>query len=79
MLAIIFIGVSGWLGYFWYMSVYAYDWPEDQKNQYRNQYAGETSFREERFNATIGVLQERIKLHQGLPTVDKDIFFGTDL
>jgi hypothetical protein len=73
------LGVSVWLGYFWYLSVYAYDWTEEQKNQYRSEYAGETSFREERFNRTVDVLKERIQLHQTLPAVKKDIFFGRDL
>jgi hypothetical protein len=78
-LLLLLLGIAAALGYFWYVSVYAYDWTEEQKNQYRGEYAGETSFREERFNRTIEVLKERISLHQTAPVVKKDIFFGTDL
>lgn len=79
LLLLILLGIAGALGYFWYVSVYDYDWTEDQKNQYRGEYAGETSFREERFHHTVEVLKQRIDLHQTLPAVKKDIFFGTDL
>lgn len=75
----LFLGVVIWLGYIWYVSVYAYNWTEEQKTQYRNEYAGETSFREDRFNHTINVLKERIRLHQTLPVVNKDIFMGAEL
>lgn len=75
----ILLGTIIWLGYLWYSAVYAYDWTEEQKNQYRNEYAGETSFREERFHHTVEVLRERIRLHQTLPTVGKDIFTGIAL
>lgn len=73
----LFLGVILWLAYVWYSSVYAYNWTDDQKNQYRNTYAGETSFREERFTQTLAVLKERIQLHQTLPVVIKDIFTDT--
>lgn len=78
-LLLLWLIVAGALGYFWYVSVYAYDWTEEQKNQYRGEYAGETSFREDRFNRTVEVLKQRIDLHQTLPAVKKDIFFGTDI
>lgn len=71
--------MAAWLGYVWYSAVYAYDWTEEQKNQYRREYAGETTFREERFNHTVEALQERARLHQTLPQVTKDIFTGQSL
>ena len=75
----LFVAVISWLGYLWYYSVHAYNWTEQQKTEYRSTYAGQTSFREERFNQTVELLKERIQLHQTLPTVTKNIFTGTTL
>lgn len=79
LVALLFFGVLGWMGYVWYVSLYAYDWTEEQKTQYRSQYAGETSFREDRFDRTIGILKERIRLHGEAPVVIRDIFTNTPL
>lgn len=76
---ILFLGAVGWLGYFWYTSIHDYEWNESQKTQYESEYAGETSFRAERFNNTAGVLEERARLHQTLPAVKRDIFVGISL
>ena len=76
---LLFLGVLVWMGYVWYVSLYAYDWTEEQKSQYRSQYAGETSFREDRFNWTVDILKERIRLHGENPAVTKDIFTNTPL
>lgn len=78
-IGLLFILIALWLGYVWYASVYAYEWTEDQKNQYRSEYAGETSFRQEKFTRTVDILKERIRIHQTPPTVEKDIFLGVDL
>lgn len=72
----LFLGTVLWLSYIWYVSVYAYHWTEEQKVRYQSEYAGETSFREEQFNATIDLVKERIRLHQTRPEVQKDIFTG---
>lgn len=76
---LLLFGMIGWLGYTWYRAVYAYEWTEAQKSEYRNKYAGETSFREERFTRTVETLKERIRLHQNPPSGGKDIFTGNAL
>ncbi len=76
---LLFLGVLSWLGYIWYASVSVYQWTEEQKSQYRNEYAGQTSFREDRFSHTVSVLQERIRLHGTRPTVVKNIFIGDSI
>lgn len=73
----LFLATISWLGYLWYYSVNAYSWTEDQKKEYRSTYAGQTSFREERFTQIIELLKERIRLHQNQPSVTKDIFTGS--
>ena len=73
---IIFLGTVSWIGYLWYSSLYNFEWTEEQKNSYRSEYAGETSFRAERFTSTVNILKERIRLHQAAPLVQKDIFTG---
>jgi hypothetical protein len=64
---------------FWYRYLYAFDWTEEQKQGYRSEYAGETTFREEKFDQTIELLKKRENAHQGGPTVSKDVFFGKSL
>ena len=73
----LFVVVILGLGYIWYSATYAYSWTEEQKNEYRTTYAGDTSFREERFNQAVALLKERIRLHQNFPSVIKDIFTDT--
>ena len=76
---ILFLGTICSLAYLWYESLYRYQWSEEQKKQYRSEYAGQTTFRAERFDHTVDVLRERIRLHEGTPRVKKDIFRGVDL
>jgi hypothetical protein len=64
---------------FWYRYLYAFDWTEEQKQGYRSEYAGETTFREEKFNQTIELLKKREDAHQGVPEVSRDVFFSTAL
>lgn len=79
LLTLLFLGAIAWTVYFWYSSVYEYSWNEQQKSSYRNEYSGQTSFRTERFNHTVNVLEERLRLQQTNPTVKRDIFLGTSL
>lgn len=76
LLWILFLGTACGVGYLWYASLYQYQWTDEQKKQFRTEYAGQTTFRTERFDHTVEVLQERIRLHQNLPTVKKDVFTG---
>jgi hypothetical protein len=67
------------MGLFWYRYLYAFDWTEEQKQGYRNEYAGETTFREEKFDQTIELLKKRDELYQTAPQVSRDVFFGKSL
>jgi hypothetical protein len=76
LLILLFLATLGWLAYTWYFFIQTYAWTEDQKTTYRNEYIGETSFRQEKFNRTLDALQKRTEAHQGTSGFSKDLFTG---
>ncbi len=79
LLPIVFLGCVLFAVSFWYSYIYSFDWTEEQKQVYRSEYAGETTFREEKFDAIIDLLKKKDNLHQTLPETPRDPFFQKSL
>ena len=76
---LLFLGTLGLAGYFWHFSLFRYQWTDQQKKAYLEQYFKETSFRGEEYNRLVEHLKMEREKHQRGPELKRDIFTGENL
>ena len=70
----VFLIVLGFGGWSWFQSLYRYQWTEAEKKAYLDSYFKETTFKEEKFRASVDELKQRALSHQETLTLERDYF-----
>ena len=70
------LGLSGW---YWYGALNRYQWTEDQKKAYLDEYFKETSFQEQAFRDLSAQLKEKEQKHEMRSHLKRDAFTGNAL
>jgi hypothetical protein len=75
----LFCIVFGFGGWAWYQDLYWYSWSDEQKKEFLNTYAKETSFKESKYRDTVARLDRLSEKHLLDPAVTRNIFTGKDI
>jgi hypothetical protein len=74
-----FFVVLGFGGWAWYQDLYWYSWSDEQKKEFLDTYAKETSFKESKYRDTVARLERLAERHLSDPAVTRNIFTGKDI
>lgn len=69
-----FLAVLGLGGWYWYYDLYRYQWGADEKKQYLDASAKETSFKGDKFRAVVESLKRRAARAGERVDVGRDLF-----
>lgn len=70
----LFLCVSSFGAWYWYYSLYQYQWSDSQKKSFLESYAKETEFRASRFNGAVKSVQQRQDEFGKDPAIVHDMF-----
>lgn len=74
-----FVAVFLLAGYFWYTTLYQYQWSEERKREFIETHYKATAFKEKAFEQLVSGLKERaVRYNKPFP-LSRDIFSGKSL